>query len=592
MSIEQCYPFNLSLLSSLAFDCFALDKTAPKYFGFAELISGLALTLVVWTIADLRYKLRIETAALPVRIVSIVITIVVGVLALMSDHWRASQSRVPAGGWLTPESWQLILGGGFFLILAAWLWVAFFRPPRFNERNASRFSRCVERQILRGSPTALAVLGDELSRSVSRIVKHLPVTLPNEKITKIQAHASCLLMAMGSPKFCRAMVEGSPRLIINLFNAVSNQRKYSKEIDIISKNLVTAAIENRNSFLYHEQDFYTSGLEGVTRPVTRALCQSPELIRNVSTLLAPEYSRRTPWDLDQWEAYFRLVLEAFTVHVGGSEHQKPASLHWAYLNIEQIYSDLTEDLQLSELRYGNDLDLRLRAVGALIKDMVTVLDDRVLQGNTYVDHAPQDIAKLILSLINAAASVRKPRKVSRKIQHELIWSNILNSSALWTETGKIILKIVHTNMLNSVMQTPNLDSVRLVGYCLNVMGFQPSKEGEEFGSAWRDFHVDFIAWVTRDIASLLKTYPRMSQECFVDGMSFDEENNRLVIMYAGQDGSNASAEYLEVDPARSPQHEKPSVLNPRTTMGQSSPTKSERIRGVRFFAYLLSIFQK
>ena len=49
----------------------------------------------------------------------------------------------------------------------------------------------------------------------------------------------------------------------------------------------------------------------------------------------------------------------------------------------------------------------------------------------------------------------------------------------------------------------------------------------------------------RDIASLLKAYPGMARECFVDGMLYDEQNSRLVIHYAGEDGS----EYLEVAPA-------------------------------------------
>jgi hypothetical protein len=550
MSIEQCYPFNLPWLASLAFDCFALDKTAPKYFGFAELISGLALTLVVWTVADLRYKFRIDTAALPVRRASVAITIIVGFLALLTDHWRASQSRVPLGGWLTPESWQLLLGGGFFLVLAAWLWLAFFWPARFNSWNAKNFARSVERRLLRGSPTELAIVGDELARSITRIVDYAPEKCAADQITKTQEYALRLLMAIGSPKFCRAVVEGSPRLIINLFNAVNSQHKYSTEAQIIAKNLVTAAIENRNSFLYHEQDFYESGLEGVTRPVTTALCQSPELVRHLDTLLSPEYLRRTPWDIDQWNAYFRLVLEAFTVHVRGSEASKPRSLKLAYRQIGKIYSDLTENLSLEDLRLNDDLDQRLRTLGTLIKDMVTVLEDRILQGNTYVEHAPQDIAELIFSLIKAASSVRKPSKVSKKIQDTLIWDDILNSGELETVTGKKILKKVHSMLWDSVIQVPRLDSVRLLGYCLNVMGFKPSETNDEYGSTWRDLHVEFIDWVTREIASLLKRHPFMAQECFVDGMSYDEQNSRLVIHYAGKKGRECSYDYLDVAPAR------------------------------------------
>jgi hypothetical protein len=548
MLIEQCYPLNLTALASLAFDCYALDKSAPKYFGFAELISGFALTLVVWTVADFRYKFRIDTAAVSVRSASVVITLIVGILTLVTDHWRASQSRVPVGWLLTPESWQLLLGGLFFLALAAWLWLAFLRPARFSVWNASKFALSVERLLIRGSPPELAIAGDELAESVSNIVRYAVYTGPVDKITKTQTCAIRLLMAIASPKFCRAMVEGSPRLIINLFNAVSSQHAYSDEIKVIAKNLLTAAIENRNSFLYHEADFYESGLEGITRPVTTALCRSPDLVRNVDTLLSPEYKRRAPWDIDQWNAYFRLVLEVFTVHVRGGDAPKPASLHWGYHQIRLIYSDLTEDLRLSDLRSNDDLHLRLRTLGTLITEMVAVLDDSKLEDNAYVDHAPQDIAELIFSLIKAASSVRHPRKVSIAIQHNLIWVDILNSSELRTETGIIILNRVHSMLLDSMTNTPNLISVRLVGYCLNVMGFTPTEENDHFGSAWRDLHVVFIAWVKQEFAALLKKNPGVAHKCFVDGMSYDEPNSRLVTQYAGEDGREDSYEYLEVGP--------------------------------------------
>lgn len=549
MPLELCYPFNLTSFASLAFDCFALDKTAPKYFGFAELISGLALTLVVWTVADLRYKFRIDTAFFPMRSTSLVIAPIVGTLTLLTDYWRSSQSRVPAGGWLTPESWQLLLGGSFFLVLVAWFWLAFFRPSRFSAWNSGKFAKSVEMYLLRGSPSELVIIGDELANSVSTIVNYVPEDDQSAQLTKTQVHALRILLAIGSPKFCRAVVEGSPRLIINLFNAVSSQGKYSDEIKLIAKNLVTAAIENRNSFLYNEQDFYSSGLEGITRPVTTALCQRPELIRNIHTLLIPEYSRRTLRDIDQWKAYFRLVLEAFTIHVGGDAASKPKSLHFAYHQIEEIYSDLTEDLLLTDLGYNDDLNLRLRTLGNLIKDMVTVLDQLEQQGKTYVDHAPKDIAELIFSLIKAASSVRKPRQVSKQIQNKLVWSDILNSNELRTEVGRKILKQLHLMLWDSMTRSQDLDGLRLIGYCLNVMGFSPPKENAKFGSTWRDLHVQLLDWVIRNIASQLKAYPNIDHECFVDGMSYDEQNSQLVLHLVGQDGGDGSYKYLKIDPA-------------------------------------------
>lgn len=187
-----------------------------------------------------------------------------------------------------------------------------------------------------------------------------------------------------------------------------------------------------------------------------------------------------------------------------------------------------------------------------IRDMVTVLDDFDQQGKAYVDHASEDIARIIFSLIEAASSVRKPRRVSRKIQYTLIWDDILNSSELRTAAGGKILKLVHSMLWNSITKSPNLVSFWLMAYCLNVMGFKPFEKDERYGSAWRDLHVDFIAWVKRDIASLFKAYPGMARECFVEGMSYDEEHSRLVIHYAGEDGSELSNKYLEVDPATEP----------------------------------------
>ncbi|VEB75356.1 Uncharacterised protein [Providencia rustigianii] len=184
MPLELCYPFNLTSFASLAFDCFALDKTAPKYFGFAELISGLALTLVVWTVADLRYKFRIDTAFFPMRSTSLVIAPIVGTLTLLTDYWRSSQSRVPAGGWLTPESWQLLLGGSFFLVLVAWFWLAFFRPSRFSAWNSGKFAKSVEMYLLRGSPSELVIIGDELANSVSTIVNYVPEDDQSAQLTK------------------------------------------------------------------------------------------------------------------------------------------------------------------------------------------------------------------------------------------------------------------------------------------------------------------------------------------------------------------------------------------------------------------------
>src|SRR5438874_1169687 len=48
--------------------CFySLDASAPKFFGFSDFLVGLALMVLAWTIADIRYRFRIRTAPVPLQ---------------------------------------------------------------------------------------------------------------------------------------------------------------------------------------------------------------------------------------------------------------------------------------------------------------------------------------------------------------------------------------------------------------------------------------------------------------------------------------------------------------------------------------------
>ena len=105
MSSEYCYGFL----------CFApLGPNNPKFFGFSEFLASLALMVLAWTIADIRYRFRIRTAPLPLQGITFSVVAAVGVLTLLTDLWQAEQWWVPQGNLLTPAIWQAILGGHFF----------------------------------------------------------------------------------------------------------------------------------------------------------------------------------------------------------------------------------------------------------------------------------------------------------------------------------------------------------------------------------------------------------------------------------------------------------------------------------------------
>lgn len=547
-------PAETCSLARVVFECFQLNSNAPKFFGFSEFIAGLALMVLAWTIADARYRFRIAIAILPLRGLTLLVTFSVGVLTLLTDLWRAKQGWVPVGPLFTPESWQFCLGAMLILTLFTWLWFAFIRPTTFNRWNARHYFSAVDSCILRGASTELGIVADELARSADSIVLHateLPrdgKTLDADQLGKTETLANRLLIAIGSPKFCRATVEHSPGLIYDLFSAISRQGKHHVCIEIFTKNIVTAAIENRGSFLYNETDYYESGLEGLTKPITSALCEDPWLIQHIDTLLSPTYSRRAPWDIDQWRAYFRLVLKAFTSHIRSNAPSRPMSLHWAMRNIRSIFDDLNEDLQLTRLKIHDDLYLRMTAIGDLIKDMVSCLDERESNGLSVPSHTIEDVVRLICSIIKAASSVRKPRIIARRIQHELVWQSILNSHELKTTIGRQIQQQVHEWLERKVYQCPDMDSVLLLGYCLNVLGFRLGEKDQAYGSSWRELHIRLLEWTKANIATLLTRYPTMEHYCFVEDMRYDREYCRLELAYQPDELGRTSFTYFAVNP--------------------------------------------
>ena len=121
--------------------CFIpLDASGQKFFGFSEFLAALALMVLAWTIADVRYRFRVRTAPIPLHGVTFSVVTAVGILALLTDLWRAEQWLVPKGNVLTPASWQALLGGSFLFTFLTWAWFAFIRPPIYSRQNAEQFA--------------------------------------------------------------------------------------------------------------------------------------------------------------------------------------------------------------------------------------------------------------------------------------------------------------------------------------------------------------------------------------------------------------------------------------------------------------------
>jgi hypothetical protein len=66
-----------------------------KVFGFAEFVQAFALLVVVYTVADVRYRFRIRSAPLPLWLLTFVACGLIGLGTLMADFWYSNKFPVP-----------------------------------------------------------------------------------------------------------------------------------------------------------------------------------------------------------------------------------------------------------------------------------------------------------------------------------------------------------------------------------------------------------------------------------------------------------------------------------------------------------------
>ena len=549
-----------------------LDANAPKIFGFSEFLAALALMVLAWSIADVRYRFRLMTTPLPMEKITFVTISCVGILTLLTDLWRAEEWLVPAGHLLTPASWQAILGGVFLLTFLSWVWFAFIRPPIYGKKNAKRYAQTLYRFILKGNPAELSIVADELKRSIKSLIRyatdkgelknyHFRQEESQELIEppKVTAIANDILLLMADKRFCRTIVDSSPGTILAVFREIADTQKYGVQIETFSKNIVNAALANKDSFLFHETDGYESGLIGYQKPLSQAMFSKYKMVETIGTLLDPDIWDQRKWDADQWKAFCRVVLLTFRDYVENYFYEHSFVLYRAKGYIEHAVMDLYKINGLSSTSWDDDILQRLRVVVEFIKDAVEILEKKEVPkqlklrnryrhsvGETFYDH----IANMIFEVIFAASTVRTPADLCWCVQHKYVWGELFNFGRLDGPAGRIIkfkVRRLIYNVIAEMKRFPNFKGAKILGFCLNVMGFKIRKENYDRDS--KALQKAVLSWTKKNYAWLHAYNPRIAEACLVDGVTYDPKSLKLVKTYPA-DGLRRKAEYIyfSVDP--------------------------------------------
>ena len=531
-----------------------LITESPSIFSFSEFLASLALMVLAWSLADLRYRFRVAIAPFALRETTFFIIAALGLLTLLTDLWRAEEWLVIKGPLFTPSTWQGLLGGIFLLTFLSWAWFAFIKPPTFGKHNAKRFYDSVYKIIITGSPQELSILATELGRSYSSIVelaKEDPLISPSQnnaeddqeiKKPLPEDYANQLLLLIADKRLCKMIVKSGSGALISFFSTITALDKYRIPVDIFSKNITEAALNNKDSFLYHESEGYKTGTLGYIKPLSQTLYGDYRTLESIGSLLDLDFINKRDWDAPTWEAYCRITLIAIRGQMEAKVWSHSYSIYRALGHIESMSRDLFKLNGQENLDYYDETNERLRVVTQFIEDGLKMLDgfevpewvskrkrDRKIGGgSTVLDY----FAKLMEEVIEGASSVLTPFSTNWWIQYNEVWSSFFPFCRDTGNASDIVLFKLRRRLYDSISAMkdgPNYQGGKILGMCLNtsMLTSRVQKKHRHEYTIYRAV----LRWSKKNLARVNASNPRVLAECFPARLKFDEKDLKLTYTF-------------------------------------------------------------
>jgi hypothetical protein len=533
-------------------------------FGFAEFIAALALLVLVFNSTDFLYRFRIAVAPFPLILFTFLATAFIGFGSLLTDLWFAE--RWPALAWAVSRAdIQAALGAFFLLVALLWMWFAFISPPVFGRWNCKHFHHSVFQAIVRGSDTQLPVIGSELARSATPLLRHAAPGLArrgaNEdtpRFSKVERYAHDTLLMLGNRKLCRHIVATSPVTAIVVMQEASRLKRYDAPLGEFARNITTEAILNKDSILYLEDDLYANDLVGQIQPFSKAMYGDYRLIEALgSARFSPlDIDWRVAWSFNaaQFDAYCRLVLVTFRSFVAGDHYRGDSQ---TFYRAFEIIQEGTRDIgRLNGVAPDGEINDALARLSAAVRFVVAAIDIlekrpnldtgvlRARKGSAgYRDESIFDrLAGLLYELVNHAAWVQTPSDRAWTVQHNAVWSMLRRHGRVWKIVRFKLFRLLFDEIKE--METwPNFQGASLLGFCLNVCGLTEERAGD-FGREEKTLRKAIIRWTRRNYLAIVEKAPHVAEHCLSGGISFDAENSRLVKTYIRGTRIEAPKEYL------------------------------------------------
>jgi hypothetical protein len=536
----------------LGLACFPMDENGQKFFGFSEYLAALALMVVAWTIADVRYKFRISTAAFPILNLSYYLLSFVGIATLITDVSRAGKKCAIYGDFFTPSEWQGLLGAIFLFVFLAWAWFSFVSPSKFGRWNGTLYLRELQRTILKSNADECRVIGEEVGRSADSIVRYAWTPQEYSEIYgagnrkrffifniwyRSRFHANDILGLISDTRFCKYLVQTSSVSIFEIFEAVVKQRKLNISIDVFAKNITIEAVNYKDSFVYNEVGRYSNGYLGNAKIFTSMLYGNYELIESMKIVYQTYSDISRKWDSEQWAAYFRLVVLTMYDYVEASA-TRPRSrvLAEVMMNLHMIASPKIDISPVGVDWYLDEDYKKFKVVCEFLSKSIEVLNSghpfdlkwlKVPKNSINVDIF-DDIAVAIYNVVVSASLLKNNRGYCLAVQYGVVWNNFFRYESRTKEDDIIRFKVRRQIYDEIVLleEFPNFQGACLLAMLMNIYGFS-NNQGLR-STKMRLFYKVILNWVKRNYVNLMLRNKAVAEACLIEGIEYDPIGYRLI----------------------------------------------------------------
>ena len=535
----------------LGIDAFGLCKYDPlnpanSYFSIGEAVSTFALLIAVSQLAgpELKFRLRISRTKVHVALGCFVFAIFCASVAAVLPSILGY--LVPVVGF--PIFWELlgllsvVLGGSVIAHL-------YLKPTSFSESNFESYFRACMAFISQGDPVSLRALADELEASIDPIVsackrfnsweaKKADEEGRTYDVAPDTGHALECLNLLADERFCRVVVEYSPRTAVLLITKVLEATLHEQWGRALIHQLIRQALINPNSIMHREDDY--SGL-GRFKSFTKSVFGRYEFINSLQRpLQAWRHYDDGENTLEILKKYALALETAFGSYFEGGDYWTHPAALWVGVKTlvdSSQFKLLRLRLQDGEWLGDTDAHKSWSVVGDTLKKLLRLVTESDGKLPTYdFDTSTYDkfrdpsiygvIADGIYEYLEKLSMYRKDDESIRLLAIDL-WLEIAPISAPPFPRAVVeIQKRLAVHLTKKVTQ--NLSEgyyPALTRILISLMGLHDGPAGRPPEFFVREFHL----LLRRYFAEAYRTDSEKAKDMLPKGVTFDEGTKQLIV---------------------------------------------------------------